>query len=41
MSYAVVPTTALFDAVVAKLAGNDSAVDLFRSRLVLEHGLLE
>jgi hypothetical protein len=41
MSYAVVPSTKLFEAVVAKLSGNDEAVATLRSSLTSGRGVLE
>jgi hypothetical protein len=40
MTYAVIPTMLLFDAVAARLAGDESAVAAFRERLTREHGVL-
>jgi hypothetical protein len=40
MRYAIIPTRLLFDAVVAKLNGDEVAVEAFRARLVAETGLL-
>jgi hypothetical protein len=41
MRYSVVPTTLLFDAVAAKLAGDESAASSFRRMLLEGAGLLE
>lgn len=40
MSYAVAPSSALFDAVASKLAGDDDAVTTYRARLLSERGYL-
>ncbi len=40
MSYAVAPSTGLFDVVAAKLSGDGAAVTAYRTRLITEHGWL-